>query len=328
MKIEQSNVVMDANHVFSSECETRYDVESNFQMIFNGMTQVGDASETTTSNSREERVLMMLESLIARVLELISDGKDKEAKVTDLREILGTDGSLLPKQTAAFPSRVTEIERKTRFTENMKEHESTDFSTTGEIRTADGRSLNFMLNLGMCRDFQCEREETKLDKVVFRDPLVINFEGNAAELSGNRFEFDLNADGKNESIYGLGNRSGYLAIDSNADGHINDGNELFGTRSGNGFSDLAKFDDDGNHWLDESDVAFSQLRIWQQDALGKEALSTLHDKGIGALFLGSTDTPFSLTDKDNRVLAQIRASGVYLLEDGRAGSLQQVDLAV
>ena len=57
-------------------------------------------------------------------------------------------------------------------------------------------------------------------------------------------------------------------------------------------------------------------------------MSTLGEKGVGALYLGSVDTPFSLTDGDNRVLAQIRASGVYLSEDGRAGSLQQIDLAV
>jgi len=126
----------------------------------------------------------------------------------------------------------------------------------------------------------------------------------------------------------LGSASGYLAIDNNADGRINDGSELFGTRSGDGFADLARFDSDGNHWLDEADPVFDSLRVWQHDAGGKDILSTLRDKGVGALYLGSTETPFALTDKENRLLAQIRASGVYLKEDGRAGSLQQIDLAV
>jgi hypothetical protein len=164
--------------------------------------------------------------------------------------------------------------------------------------------------------------------VVLRDPLIINFDGKAVELSGKRFEFDLDADGKTEALQGLSSGSAYLAIDSNADGCINDGSELFGTRSGNGFADLAKLDDDGNSWLDESDAAFDTLRLWQRDAAGHDTLSSLRDKGVGALYLGSVDTPFSLTDNENRLLAQIRASGVYLREDGRAGSLQQVDLAV
>lgn len=94
-------------------------------------------------------------------------------------------------------------------------------------------------------------------------------------------------DGKAESLYGLGTSSGYLAIDNNADGRINDGSELFGTRSGNGFADLAKLDSDGNHWLDEADTGFNSLRIWQRDAAGQDTLSSLRDKGIGALYLGS-----------------------------------------
>lgn len=96
----------------------------------------------------------------------------------------------------------------------------------------------------------------------------------------------------------LASGSAYLAIDSNTVGRINDGSELFGTRSGNGFTDLARFDDDGNRWLDENDDVFERLRIWQPDPVGKASLETLHDRGVGALYLGSTETPFSLTDPE------------------------------
>ena len=54
----------------------------------------------------------------------------------------------------------------------------------------------------------------------------------------------------------------------------------------------------------------------------------MRERGAGALYLESVTTPFSLTDSENRLLAQIRASGVYLREDGGVGTLQQVDLAV
>jgi len=57
-------------------------------------------------------------------------------------------------------------------------------------------------------------------------------------------------------------------------------------------------------------------------------LSTLAARGVGALYLDAVATPFSLTDSENRLLAEIRASGVYLREDGGVGTLQQVDLAV
>lgn len=323
MKIEQSTVTMNASHNFSSESEVRFRSESSFRTIFDSVSQAGEAS---TDGDRQAQLLLMLEDLIARMLEFISG--NKKSQITDLREVLATDDAGMAGQTVHRPSRVVEMDWTSEFSETLREHEDTDFSSTGKIQTADGRLLDFKLDLAMCRDYVCERKTTDSGSVVLRDPLVINFDGKAAELSGKRFEFDLDADGKSEALQGLSSGSAYLAIDSNADGRINDGSELFGTRSGNGFADLAKLDSDGNSWLDESDAAFKTLRIWQRDADGKDALSTLREKGVGALYLGSVETPFTLTDSENRMLAQIRASGVYLREDGRAGSLQQVDLAV
>lgn len=323
MKIEQSAVTMNASHSFSSESEVRFNSATSFRTIYDSVSQAGEASSDA---ERQAELLLMLEGLIARMLEFIS-GNGK-SRVTDLREVLATEDTGVAGQSAHRPARVVEMGWESAFTERVSEHESTDFSSTGKIQTADGRTLDFKLDLAMCRDYQCERTTKDGGTVVLRDPLVINFDGKAAELSGKRFEFDLDADGKTEALQGLSSGSAYLAIDANADGRINDGSELFGTRSGNGFADLAKFDSDGSSWLDESDAAFDTLRIWQRDADGKDTLSRLRDKGVGALYLGSVETPFSLTDSENRMLAQIRASGVYLREDGRAGSLQQVDLAV
>lgn len=65
------------------------------------------------------------------------------------------------------------MEWKCEFTETIREHESSDFTSTGKIKTADGRSLDFSLDLSMCRDFECERKTMDSGKVVFRDPLVI-----------------------------------------------------------------------------------------------------------------------------------------------------------
>ena len=49
---------------------------------------------------------------------------------------------------------------------------------------------------------------------------------------------------------------------------------------------------------------------------------------VGALYLGSAETPFALTDWGNARLGYVRASGVYLREDGNVGTMQQIDLAV
>ncbi len=324
MKIEQAEVVMNASHNFSSECVVKFDSECTFRMVYEGVSQTEKTSESAKSG-RDTQLLMMLEALIARMIAFISGSQG--VQVTDLREVLKTDDAALPEKRTGRPAGTVEMEWKSEFTETIREHERTGFFSSGTIRTQDGQKLEFNLELNMCRDFECERKEKDGGKVVLRDPLVINFDGNAAELSGKRFTFDLDADGKTESIPGLGGGSAFLAFDRNGDGRINDGSELFGTRSGNGFADLAALDGDGNHWLDENDAAFNNLRIWQPDASGQGNLRSLRDMGVGALYLGSTETSFALTDSENRLLAQIRASGFYLREDGRAGSLQQVDLA-
>ena len=320
MKIEQSAVAMNACHSFSSECEIKVESTGNFRTLIDGAAQASELS-AVSEEDRQRQLLLTLESLIARMLEFITG--NRTAKISDLRETVPTKDS--PQPTRA---RQTEMEWTTGTTESIRERERTDFTSTGKVQTADGRTLDFTLELGMCRDYSCERKTVTVEKAVLRDPLVINFDGKAAELSGKCFAFDLDCDGTSESIAALASGSAYLAFDANDDGRINDGSELFGTKSGNGFADLARFDLDGNRWIDENDDVFARLRIWAPDGEGQDALSTLAQRSVGALYLDSVETPFSLTDSENRLLAQVRASGVYLREDGGVGTLQQVDLAV
>ena len=102
---------------------------------------------------------------------------------------------------------------------------------------------------------------------------------------------------------------------------------MFGAQSGNGFADLAEYDTDGNGWIDENDTIFALLRVWTKDAQRTDSLSTLADKGVGALYLGNVASPFSIKDGDNQTQGQVPGTGLYLNEDGSTGTLQQVDLA-
>ena len=160
------------------------------------------------------------------------------------------------------------------------------------------------------------------------DPLVINLDCDVASVSDQKFYFDLDGDGHEEEISRLGAGSGFLALDKNGDGKINDGSELFGTASGNGFADLAKYDQDGNGWIDEADEIFDKLLIWQKDENGNDVLRGLGQAGVGAIYLGNVKSDFSLNSaQDNQTNAQIRQSGMFLYENGNAGTIQQVDFA-
>ncbi|MDE7246834.1 MAG: hypothetical protein K2N43_03000 [Lachnospiraceae bacterium] len=210
------------------------------------------------------------------------------------------------------------------------EEEHTTFSTQGTVKTADGRELSFNLELGMSRRFEQYYEENYVTSISrFKDPLVINLDTNIAQVSDQKFFFDLDCDGEEEEISSLQAGSGFLALDLNGDGKINDGSELFGTKSGDGFKDLERYDSDGNGWIDEADPIWDKLLIWTKDEDGKDKLYHLSDLGVGAIGLSRVGTQFSLNSaKTNETNAMIRKTGIFLYENGAVSTLQHLDMAV
>ena len=202
------------------------------------------------------------------------------------------------------------------------EAERTSFAAQGSVQTADGRNISFSAQFTMQRQYQSKTVTTAADNAT-QDPLIVNFGGGPAQLTGAKIAFDLNGDGKPETVSFVAGGSGFLVLDRNADGKVNDGTEMFGPQSGNGFAELAAYDSDGNGWIDENDPVFSQLQIWSQDGL-----SSLSDKGVGAIATSSVATPFAIKDSSNALEGNVVSSGVYLSENGLAGTVQQVDLAV
>ncbi|MDI6906884.1 MAG: hypothetical protein QMC81_05270 [Thermoanaerobacterales bacterium] len=212
--------------------------------------------------------------------------------------------------------------------ESYHEKETLSVAARGIIKTADGREIDFEVQLNMSREFMRSKHIEFRAGDALRDPLVINYNGTAAELTGTRFRFDLDFDGSDDEIPFLRPGSGFLALDVNGDGVINDGRELFGAASGDGFAELAAYDEDQNGWVDENDPVFERLRIWTKDEAGNDVLFALGAKGIGAVYLGSIDAFFGFKDRDNALLGQARKAGVFVREDGTAGTVQQIDLVV
>lgn len=209
----------------------------------------------------------------------------------------------------------------------FEETENTTYSTQGTVKCADGREINFNLNMEMSRSFQEYYEENiSYMQVSMCDPLVINLEGNIAELSDQTFLFDIDADGEQDEVSRLQSGSGFLALDKNEDGTINDGSELFGTSSGNGFKDLAAYDTDKNSFIDEGDEIWDKLKIWVMDENGEPQLYSLAEKGVGAIGLMNQSTDFTLTGKENQTNGMIRNTGIFLYESGTVGTVQHVDM--
>jgi len=239
----------------------------------------------------------------------------------------GADAVWQPTFNVVNSSSYIRVSRET-FIEN-----SMSFSTVAQVKTSDGRLIDIDLQLNMSQsfyeklDFEALFSNTTVTEIVLKDPLVINLDIPSAMLGNTKFEFDLDCDGETDQISRLANGSGFLAYDIHGDGVIRDGSQLFGALTGNGFAELAMHDKDGNGWIDENDCIFDKLRVWLVNDDGTHSLFALGELGIGAIFLGSVETDYvlgSLNDPDG----YIRRTGFFLYEDGRAGTIQHVDLRV
>lgn len=201
--------------------------------------------------------------------------------------------------------------------------ERTTFAAAAQVTTADGRTIQLQAALSMERAEVTSREVHVLAGDAKKiDPLVLNLSGGAATFDGTT-RFDLDADGRQESIAQLGAGAAYLAQDKDGNGAIDSGAELFGPSTGSGFGELSALDQDGNGWVDEGDAAFASLRLWNPS---QGTLSPLLAANVGALYTGSAATPFEVKGAGGQAQGSVAETGLFLREDGSAGTLQHVDL--
>ncbi|MEP1444686.1 MAG: hypothetical protein ABJK37_01055 [Paraglaciecola sp.] len=207
--------------------------------------------------------------------------------------------------------------------ERLYEYERMDYNTTLQLEDAQGAVTSMSLSLSYTRELDIEQQLT-LTAAEFTDPLVLNI-GNKAQLyAEDKQAFDLDADGQKELIPELASGVWYLAYDRNQNGEIDNGTELFGAQTGQGFTELAELDDDNNGLIEADDDLYKALSLWD----GKNSLMSLADGGIRAISLNAANTPFTFTDDRGNAIAQIRQTSVFMTDNNSLGAIHQVDIAV
>ena len=207
------------------------------------------------------------------------------------------------------------------------ESEQMSFRSEGLVKTSDGREIQFAVNLNMARSYYESTDVLIEIGAKLQDPLVINFDGKGVAFGEDSIELDITLDGTAERFRNLAEGSGFLVMDKNGNGEVDDGSELFGPQSGNGFSELSAYDEDGNGWIDESDTAFNALKIWTVSPDGQKTMIGLKEADVGAIYLGSVASDYHIKNGDD-LIAKIRETSVYLKETGGAGTLHMLDLKI
>ncbi len=259
-------------------------------------------------------------ALIKSIVEMMTGQRIKVMSTTDM-----ATGEAASQPAPPPPDFGIEYDR----TETRETFEASTFEASGTIRTADGKDIHFSVGLSMSRS-ETETSSVSLragNAAVSKDPLVINFGGNAASLTSQRFRFDLMGDGKDVDMPLLASGSGFLVLDAVESGKVASGRQLFGPASGDGFADLAAYDSDSNGWIDEADPVFGRLGVWTPDAKGGGDVASLGERGVGAVYLGRSATPFTLKE-GGAELGAVRSSGIWVSEAGTVGTVQQVDVNV
>jgi len=168
-------------------------------------------------------------------------------------------------------------------------------------------------------------------RVAGSDPLVLDLDGDGIELTvplmpGNGVAFDIDGDNFAEQTGWLSGDDGFLAVDVNLNGTIDDINELFGSSTETGYSQLAAYDTNADGKVDSADTQFSDLRIWrdlnQNGITDAGELTTLADEGIASISLTYQD------DGTQSALNTIARTGTFTRTDATTGTVGDIEFRV
>ncbi len=130
-------------------------------------------------------------------------------------------------------------------------------------------------------------------------PLVLDLDGDGIEtisVNNSNVMFDLDADGRRNVTGWLNGDDGFLIMDRDGDGLVDDGGEMFGNSTAkydgtgvarDGFAALAQEDSNGDGVVNILDANWGNLRIWRdvnQDGISQaDELFTMDEAGIRSI---------------------------------------------
>ena len=165
-----------------------------------------------------------------------------------------------------------------------------------------GQNLSIGQYLPLPHEINAWWNRAKSWELPRRDPLALDLDGDGIETRGadGRVVFDHNNDGVKTGTGWLRPDDGWLVLDRNSNGTIDNGGELFGvdtvksdgTKASDGFDALSDLDSNNDGVFDAKDTRFADVRVWRdlnQDGVSQSnELSTLAANNIRSINLNKT----------------------------------------
>lgn len=167
--------------------------------------------------------------------------------------------------------------------------------------------------------------------ITRRDPLIVDMSPSLTGVELERLDdvnvsFDLDGDGFRELTGWTGANSGFIVLDHNGNGQIDDGSELFGDLQQNGFDALRAYDSNVDGVFDAADGAFQTIQVWNdanQNGLTEAGeLLSLTEAGIVSIDLGAVIQTGRLQSGH-----EILASSSYTTTEGVQAEAVAVDFS-
>lgn len=152
--------------------------------------------------------------------------------------------------------------------------------------TTDPKNLDNLLNF--------LHDLPNIFNLTMRDPIILDLNGDGIQLTpltGSNVYFDYAGDGFAERSGWVSPNDGILAIDLNGNGKIDNGLELFGSPTQDGFAILEKLDTNADGVINALDANFDKLLVWrdlnQNGVSDAGELQFLAQAGIASISLST-----------------------------------------
>jgi hypothetical protein len=269
MKIQDSSVQLTASHEESYSRSSEITSTTSFRQIFADLAQPAN-DEAAEARKRVQR---LLQSLLDTILAAIDGKKCKEnfAAVEPL-----------PDDPAPGQRPRNQLDASCRpETQRKRADRCLRFGLRTDHRRTTDR-LRFLVAPGARRNAPVDLRRQRHHHPARSADAQLRRQGLRAERRTHRLRSRRGWQGRGDPAFGAA--SGFLVFDRNGNGKADNGSELFGVASGNGFADLRRLDEDRNGWIDENDSAWRQLAVWSGSGF-----ASLAERQVGALYTGAVD---------------------------------------